>query len=75
MMDLFYSRIFLKNKKIFQKYIFIRVEIKNYIIQCIEYELNFNNNISIMPIPVNTDIFFERNKKIKSFIKEKTRDT
>ena len=36
-----------------------------------DHEINHNNNISLLPIPVDTDIFLERNKTQKVAIRKK----
>ena len=69
--DSSYSEFFKKLKKYSKNISLIRVPNQKLFNAMYDHQLNHNNNISLMPIPIDTDIFFERNKNQKVEIRKK----
>ena len=66
-----YEDFFKKLKKYTKDICLIRVPNQKLYNSMFDYELNYDNNICLMPIPVDTDIFFARKRKDKIKIRKK----
>lgn len=68
--DNFYKKCFIKLKKYSEKISLIRVPNQKLFKSMFEYGINKENNLALMPIPVNTEIFSER-LNLKNDIRKK----